>query len=105
MYFYFNPFSVQSRFTMYHYTSMHTHRGRIKRFLFYGAVQFDTCEAVHIFLIYLLMIFAYSNCSISIALIYAGNLDKHWNYPNFLNASYHYRNIVPHIHAYFCHKV
>ena len=23
MYFYFNPFSVQSRFTMYHYTSMH----------------------------------------------------------------------------------
>ena len=25
MYFYFNPFSVQSRFTMYHYTSMHTH--------------------------------------------------------------------------------
>ena len=26
MYFYFNPFSVQSRFTMYHYTSMHTHK-------------------------------------------------------------------------------
>ena len=25
MYFYFNPFSVQSRFTMYHFTSMHTH--------------------------------------------------------------------------------
>ena len=25
VYFYFNPFSVQSRFTMYHYTSMHTH--------------------------------------------------------------------------------
>ena len=25
MYFYFSPFSVQSRFTMYHYTSMHTH--------------------------------------------------------------------------------
>ena len=25
MYFYFNPFSVQARFTMYHYTSMHTH--------------------------------------------------------------------------------
>ena len=25
MYFYFNPFSVQSRFTIYHYTSMHTH--------------------------------------------------------------------------------
>ena len=25
MYFYFNPFSVQSRFTMFHYTSMHTH--------------------------------------------------------------------------------
>ena len=25
MYFYFHPFSVQSRFTMYHYTSMHTH--------------------------------------------------------------------------------
>ena len=25
MYLYFNPFSVQSRFTMYHYTSMHTH--------------------------------------------------------------------------------
>ena len=24
MYFYFNQFSVQSRFTMYHYTSMHT---------------------------------------------------------------------------------
>ena len=25
MYFYFSPFSVQSRFTMNHYTSMHTH--------------------------------------------------------------------------------
>ena len=27
MYFYFNPLSIQSRFTMYHlkYTSMHTH--------------------------------------------------------------------------------
>ena len=25
MYFYFNLFSVQSRFTMYHYNSMHTH--------------------------------------------------------------------------------
>ena len=35
----------------------------------------------------------------------AGILDKHWNYPNFLNASYHYRNIVPHTHAYFCNKV
>ena len=34
-----------------------------------------------------------------------GNLDKHRNYPNFLNASYHYRTIVPYIHAYFCHKV
>ena len=26
MYFYFNPFSVQSRFTMYLYTSMHTNK-------------------------------------------------------------------------------
>ena len=25
MYFYFNPFSVQSRSTIYHYTSMYTH--------------------------------------------------------------------------------
>ena len=25
MYFYFNQFSVQSRFTMYHFNSMHTH--------------------------------------------------------------------------------
>ena len=25
LFFYFNPFSVQSRFRMYHYTSMHTH--------------------------------------------------------------------------------
>ena len=32
-------------------------------------------------------------------------LCKHWNYPNFLNASYHYRNIVPHIHVYFCNKL
>ena len=31
----------------------------------------------------------------------AGYLDKQWNYPNFLNASCHYRNIVPHIHAFF----
>ena len=35
----------------------------------------------------------------------AGNLDKHWNYPNFLHASYHYRNIVPHIHVHFYHKM
>ena len=35
----------------------------------------------------------------------AGNLDKHWYYPNFCYASCHYRKIVPHLHAYFCHKV
>ena len=92
-----------------------------KVFFFHGAVQFDTCEAVHIFLTYLLMIHAYSNYSVFKSIdikvprepivaeshlsVNAGNLDKHWSYPNFLHASYHFRNIVPHIHAHFCHKV
>ena len=47
-----------------------TSGGRIKRKFFHGAVQFDTCEAVHIFLTYLLMIYAYSNCSVSKAMVY-----------------------------------
>ena len=38
---------------------LYYNQGRIKRYFFYGAVQFDTCEAVYIFLIYILMIYAY----------------------------------------------
>ena len=37
--------------------------------------------------------------------INAGILDKHWNYPNILNASYHYRNIVPQIHQFSATRI
>ena len=105
-------------FTPVSYSYLYINRLANKKAFFYRAVQYYTCKAVHILLIYLLMIlpiqivpFFSIDIKVSREPVVdqshlpnnAGFLDKHWTFPNLhltiIGISYH---IYTHISATRC---